>query len=266
MALQHYDGGSRSQHRSSGSGGSGRGGHGAGPAAQQHPMDMMMPFGGGFGGGLFGGRDPFKEFGADPFGGPGFGGGFGGIGGMMKQFDEMARDMRTGSMPPSARQMGGGAPGGGQYACQTFSMSSVRGADGKMHTEQYMSSDVGNRDHGIRERQDAYSNSTTGVDKMGLERQLGDRGRKVVKERDRRTQEERQTEMFRGMDEGGKGAFDRDFSGKAHHMPQHARYGGGVAAALGGGSPAGHGGRNGYALADGHSSRSRSQPNHMRRR
>lgn len=39
-------------------------------------QDMMMPFGGAMGGGLFGGRDPFKEFAMDPFSrGPGFGGG-----------------------------------------------------------------------------------------------------------------------------------------------------------------------------------------------
>eukprot|EP00438_Fugacium_kawagutii_P025708 Skav229299 [mRNA] locus=scaffold544:222590:223062:+ [translate_table: standard] len=51
-----------------------------------------------------------------------------------------------------------------------------------MHTEKYSSSDVGNTHHGIREAQQAYSNSTSG-DKMGLERHLGDRARKMVKER-----------------------------------------------------------------------------------
>lgn len=188
---------------------------------------------------MFGGRDPFKEFGGGLMGGDPFGGS------MMRRFDDMTKDMMSGF---GAMPGGGGMarmPGGnGQYACQTFAMSSHMGADGKMHTERYVSSDRGNTQQKIRESQQAYTNSTTGMDKMGLERQLGDRARKIVKERDRKTMEERSTEMLRGMDEGGRSHFDRDFGANAHHMPPHARVdgralrgmeGGGVAAALGGG-------------------------------
>lgn len=201
-----------------------------------------------FGGGLFGGRDPFAEFGADPFGG-----GFGMGGSIMKQFDEMSKGMMQGFGAAGPGRAGGGLlPGGnGQYACQTFAMSSVAGPDGKMHTERYVSSDIGNRGQGIRESQQSYSNSSTGIDKMGLERQLGDRARKMVKERDRFSQEERSTELFRGMDDSGRNAFDRDFGANAHHLPPHPRFnrdaiqsalagqgGGGVANTLGdGGRP-----------------------------
>merc|ERR1719359_1858871 len=100
------------------------------------------------------------------------------------------------------------------------------GPDGKMHTERFASSDIGNRDKNIREAQQRYSNSTTGKEKMGLERQLGDRARKMVKERDRHTMEERSTEMYRGMDESRAGAFDRDFGSMAHRMPSHPRFDG----------------------------------------
>ncbi|CAE7918604.1 Mlf [Symbiodinium necroappetens] len=108
----------------------------------------------------------------------------------------------------------GAAPGTGCYSCQTFVMSSSRGVDGKVHTERYSSSDVGNAQHGIREAQHAYSNSSTAEDKMGLERHLGERARKMVKERNRFTQDERCHEMLRGMDEGGRDHFDRDFGGE----------------------------------------------------
>mmetsp|Transcript_129531 Transcript_129531/g.360880 ORF Transcript_129531/g.360880 Transcript_129531/m.360880 type:complete len:255 (+) Transcript_129531:113-877(+) len=175
--------------------------------------DAMSPFGGG---GLFaGGRDPFQGFGG--FGGDPFGGS------IMRRFEDMTKDMMRDFSGPGGLAAGSAGRGGGQFSCQTFAMSSVMGPDGKMHTERYSSSDIGNRDHGIRESQQAYSNSSTGVDKMGLERQLGDRARKMVKERDRNTMEERSTEMFRGMDEGGRDMFDRDFQGKAHYMPQHGR-------------------------------------------
>merc|ERR1719163_2000774 len=126
----------------------------------------------------------------------------------------MTRDMMSGApgMGPSGGGPGamrGMSGGNGQYAMQSFAMSSHMGPDGKMHTERFVSSDVGNRDKSIREAQQAYSNSTTGKEKMGLERQLGDRARKMVKERDRNTMEERSTEMFRGMDESGAPSFDR---------------------------------------------------------
>jgi len=205
-------------------------------------MAAMPRFGGGGAlapfGSMFGGHDPFKEFSAMPFGG-GLGGSMLG-GSMMSRFDQMAEEMMKGFGPgmgaaDSARGGGGSLPGGGSYSCQTFAMSSVRGADGKVHTEKYSSSDVGNREHGIREAQHAYSNSSTGMDKMGLERHLGDRARKMVKERDRNTMEERSSEMLRGMDESGRDRFDRDFGGAARHLPPHGRFN----PALMGGGPGG---------------------------
>merc|ERR1719393_866856 len=57
----------------------------------------------------------------------------------------------------------------GAYACQSFEMSSVQGPDGKRHVEQYMSTDVGNSKHKIRKGQQAYSNSTSGMQKVAIE-------------------------------------------------------------------------------------------------
>mmetsp|Transcript_1089 Transcript_1089/g.2210 ORF Transcript_1089/g.2210 Transcript_1089/m.2210 type:complete len:262 (-) Transcript_1089:84-869(-) len=199
-----------------------RGGGGGG----QDMMMAMPPFGGAmqpFGGSIFGGQDPFKEFSAMPFGGPG--------GSMMSRFDQLSDEMMKGfGDAPGPGGPGGSArgmaamPGNGSFACQSFAFSSVTGPDGKVHTERFASSDVGNRAHGIREAQHAYSNSSTGMDKMGLERHLGDRARKVVKERDRNTMEERSSEMLRGMDESGRDTFDRDFGGKARHLPPHGKF------------------------------------------
>lgn len=180
-----------------------------------------MPFGAGamspFEGGLLGGRDPFAEFGGgvDPFDR--------GFGSIMKHFEQMT----NGIMRDAGGGLGGNAMmgmGNGQYACQSFAICSRMGPDGKMHTERFANSEVGNRQQRIREAQQAYSNSSTGIDKMGLERQLGERARKVVRERDRTTMEERSTEMFRGMDESGCDAFGRDFAAQAHHIPAHPRF------------------------------------------
>eukprot|EP00928_Gymnodinium_smaydae_P054585 TRINITY_DN3832_c0_g1_i2.p2 TRINITY_DN3832_c0_g1~~TRINITY_DN3832_c0_g1_i2.p2 ORF type:complete len:183 (-),score=34.73 TRINITY_DN3832_c0_g1_i2:63-611(-) len=148
------------------------------PAPRGHGGGAMVPRGSGgdpFGdmlnGGLFGGRDPFAEFGAmAPFGGMG---GMGGMGGLMKQFDEMAKGMgrSSGAQGADFGGMFAGMPGGnGQYACQSFAMCSRTGPDGKQHVEKFTSSDVGNTQHKIRESQQAYSNSSTRMDKMALER------------------------------------------------------------------------------------------------
>jgi len=173
-------------------------------------------------------RDPFREFSAGPFGSSSF---FAHQDPIMRQFSDMSRifdsfsplqlavGSAAGGSPTGAR----GGLGGDQYVCQTFAVSSMRGPDGKTHTEKFSSSDVGNRTRGIRESQQMYSNSTTGVDKMGLERHLGERARKVVRERQQGVGDERCKEMLRGMDESGKGAFDRDFAANARHLPPHPK-------------------------------------------
>lgn len=182
-----------------------------------------------FQGGLFGGRDPFAEFGGGmmmPFGGGG--GARGGMGDIFSQFDKMTSDVMKDfggmrGMDPGKMMggMAGGNLGGGQYACQSFAMCSRMGLDGKQHVEKYSSSDIGNAQHKIRESQQAYSNSSTGVDKMALERQIGEQGRKMVKERNRGTMDERTTELYRGMDESGKDAFDNRFAANRQHLPPH---------------------------------------------
>merc|ERR1719478_1465791 len=94
---------------------------------------------------------------------------------------------------------GDGLLGGGSYSSKTMMYSAKRGSDGNMHSERFTSSTVGVPQRSIRETQQAYSNSETGIDKMALERQIGRQGRKVVKERSSKTGEERDTQMFRGM-------------------------------------------------------------------
>lgn len=125
-----------------------------------------------------------------------------------------------GGMMMSCGAMGGG---GGQYSCQSFMMSSTMGADGQMHTQQFSSSDVGNREQGIREAQQAYQNSASGMQKMAMERQLGDRGVKIIRERNRDSLEERSTELLRGLEESACQTFTRDFDAQAHYLPQHTR-------------------------------------------
>mmetsp|Transcript_53756 Transcript_53756/g.155079 ORF Transcript_53756/g.155079 Transcript_53756/m.155079 type:complete len:193 (+) Transcript_53756:104-682(+) len=137
---------------------------------------------------LFGDRDPFKEFSADPFEG----------------------DPRSGL----------------RYSCQTFAQSSVVGPEGEVHTERFASSDVGDRALGVRESQQAYANSASDVVKTGVERHSGGRAVKVSRVIDRETNEERQREeLFRGVEPETREAFDRDYEELAKRMPKRPRGG-----------------------------------------
>merc|ERR1719188_558799 len=115
------------------------------------------------------------------------------------------------------------AGGGAGYSCQTMCFSSSMGADGKVHTERFSSSAVGDYNGRMQEVQQAYSNSSTGIDKMSLERQMEGRGRKTVKELNRNSGEERSTDMYRGMSEEHYPNFERQWQAQAvPRLPQHA--------------------------------------------
>merc|ERR1719313_1976083 len=122
-----------------------------------------------------------------------------------------------------AKAMAGDSlPGGGSYASKTMMYSAKRGADGNMHSERFTSSTVGVPHRSIRETQQAYSNSQTGVDKMALEREIGEQGRKMVKERSRKSGEERDTQMLRGMTEANAHCFDQRWQKEAApYIPSH---------------------------------------------
>jgi len=187
---------------------------------------MMSPFGsfgGPGGGGMFG---------------PGGGGMFGHMSQMMQEFDTMSHgaggQMSAMEGGPGANMMfrGMGAGGGGGFSSQTFVMSSTMGADGQMHTEKFASSSTGDHGRQMRETQQAYSNSSTGMDKMSLEQELRGRGRKMVKEYTRHTGEERTTDMYKGMTEEQAPEFTQQWQSQAvPHLPAH--YGGGVRALMG---------------------------------
>lgn len=185
---------------------------------------------------------PFGPLGASPFGlldemlggGPLGGGALGGgFGGLFAEMDSMMRHMSRLPMDDGAQMMpmGGGCSqvmmmsssgGGSTYSSQSMVTSSTVGPDGKVHTERYSSSAVGDHGRQISEVQQAYSNSTTGMDKMSLERQMADQARKMVKERNRASGEERSTEMFRGITEEQVDEFDRHWKSQAApHLPSH---------------------------------------------
>lgn len=167
---------------------------------------------------LFGGRDPFKEFSPDPFSRGGIHSALSsGFGRAMEEMSSLAQEVGMPQMPfPQVRL----PEPRGSYSIQTAAMSAFPGPDGRMHTEQFASSDVGHKEHDIRETHQAYSNSATGEEKRALEQHLGSRAWKSTRAQTG-TQPELSTEMFLGMEKEKREEFDKDFAAKAHHLPEH---------------------------------------------
>lgn len=136
----------------------------------------------------------------------------------------------------------------GSYSSSVMLMSSSTGFDGRQHVvEKYAASQVGNSATRTREVQQAYSSSRSGVDKMALERHVGERARKLVRERDRKTGQETSTDLYKGITEAEAEQFDRDFQAVHHTLPQHANLADHARALQGPAGSAALGGRRGIA-------------------
>eukprot|EP00933_Yihiella_yeosuensis_P032194 TRINITY_DN25787_c1_g1_i2.p1 TRINITY_DN25787_c1_g1~~TRINITY_DN25787_c1_g1_i2.p1 ORF type:complete len:253 (+),score=54.49 TRINITY_DN25787_c1_g1_i2:44-760(+) len=182
------------------------------------------------------GPDPFDEFCPDPFAGAGT------CTSPHRISESRAGKVRTsletietevGNMKPIMPQLltevrigPASMPENGRYSVQSASMSSFVGSDGKLRTEQYASSEVGHRDHGIREMHQAYSDPCSGIHKRALEQHLGDCAVKTVKLWTARSPKADTKEMFLGVDGTAKAkeAFSADFSAKAGHLPEHRNF------------------------------------------
>lgn len=159
-----------------------------------------------------------------------FGGGFG---------NSLAQ-MGGGMMQQSGSWGGGGC---GTFSCQTMSFSSQVGADGRVHTRQFSSSTVADGRRRLRETKQAYSDSVSGTEKMSMERQIGNRGRKVVRERCEATGEEKETDMRNNISEEECEKFNEDWQREgAPYLPKHR-----VQLQLEGGSSASSSGHKGGA-------------------
>ncbi len=141
--------------------------------------------------------------------------------------------------------------------------------NGQPHKETYQSQSIRQTDNEgkrIQEKQQAYQNTRTGVQKAAHERMLNEKGHKIVKARDRNTGEDYEHNIFKGgLNENEIDGFNNDYNqyrnkvnfennyrvieGSRRNLPQgsqgyHAnRNGNGNSMALGG---SGYGGSNNF--------------------
>mmetsp|Transcript_32843 Transcript_32843/g.97544 ORF Transcript_32843/g.97544 Transcript_32843/m.97544 type:complete len:253 (-) Transcript_32843:578-1336(-) len=128
---------------------------------------------------------------------------------------------RSSSAPPRAAWPT--SRGLGSFSCQETASMTRRGPDGKVHTERFASSAVGDVPTRAQEVQQAYANSLTGTEKASLERQLEGRGFKAVDERNRLSGERRRTDRYLGnLEEQQTADFEQQWQARAvPALPRH---------------------------------------------
>ena len=124
----------------------------------------------------------------------------------------------------SMHGMGGGAPG--TMISKTY-MSKMDYSGGQPHEESYQSQSIkqfGEGGHNISERQEAYKNSRTGMQKAAHQRLLDDRGTKLIKQRNVNTGEQSQHNIYKGLQENELDSFNKqynDYREKVHFQDNY---------------------------------------------
>lgn len=132
--------------------------------------------------------------------------------GMFRQMDSHFADLARGlpSFPTD---------GLSRSYVKTITSSTKYDRNGQPITEKYESTAVNVRDHDgthVGERKQAYMNSGSGLQKLAVERKLGDRSRKVIQEKVQG--HEARSDLYRNMDERDVEEFDRAWHSKGHQL------------------------------------------------
>ncbi len=94
-------------------------------------------------------------------------------------------------------------------------VSRVNYKDGQPHKEVYQSQSInqfGQDGHKIQEKQEAYKNSLTGIEKASHQRVLDDRGQKCIRQRNRNTGEQNEHNIYKGFEENELDNFNREYN------------------------------------------------------
>ena len=104
--------------------------------------------------------------------------------------------------------------GPGTVITKSYS-SKIDYRDGRPHQESYQSqsiNQIGSDGHKISEKQEAYKNSRTGVQKAAHQRVLDDKGMKQIRQRNINTGEQEEHNIFKGMREEELNDFNKNYN------------------------------------------------------
>ena len=110
--------------------------------------------------------------------------------------------------------MQSGGMGPGTMISKTY-CSKIDYSSGQPKEESYQSQAIkqfGEGGHSISERQEAYKNSMTGVQKAAHQRLLDDRGTKLIKQRNINTGEQSEHNIYKGIQESELSGFNKEYN------------------------------------------------------
>ena len=106
-------------------------------------------------------------------------------------------------------------------------VSKIDYSDGTPKKESYQSQSIkqfGNDGHNISERQEAYKNSSTGLQQAALQRLLDDKGTKIIRQRNILTGSHEQHNLYQGITENDLNNFNKqytDYRDKIHFQDNY---------------------------------------------
>ena len=116
--------------------------------------------------------------------------------------------------------------GPGTVISKSYS-SKIDYIDGQPHQEFYQSqsiNQIGQDGHKISEKQEAYKNSRTGVQKAAHQRILDDKGIKQIRKRNINTGDQEEHNIFKGMREDEMDTFNKNFNDYRNKIGFHKNY------------------------------------------
>ena len=106
-------------------------------------------------------------------------------------------------------------PNNGTIISKSYVSQTRYGKDGKPQHETYQTqsiNQIGEDGHRIQEKQEAYKNSLSGVEKAAHQRLFDNKGHKFIKERNRKTGEHKEHNLYKGMNEEELNDFNDQYN------------------------------------------------------
>lgn len=131
---------------------------------------------------------------------------------MMRGFHDEMRMIGDDNQRGGQLQARGANPG--SFICKSY-VSRVNYNNGQPEQEVYQSQSInqfGKDGHKIQEKQEAYKNSRTGIEKASHQRILDDRGQKCIRQRNRNTGESNEHNIYKGFEENELEKFNKEYN------------------------------------------------------
>ena len=113
------------------------------------------------------------------------------------------------------KMMSTGDHGKGTVISKSYVSQTRYNKDGKPERETYQTQSInqlGEDGHRIQEKQEAYKNSLSGIEKAAHQRIFDNKGHKYIKERNRKTGEHKEHNLYKGMNEEEINDFNNQYN------------------------------------------------------